>query len=125
MKKVLLSTVVALVFAAPAQACGLKCLNKKVNTLQLQLKATNQALIDLTNCLSDFPVTEYGDSTNGYVYSGVTGPFNTDALSVTVPGDAVGAWVLVDECNTQVTAAGDVPHINKMVTPILTFTAGF
>lgn len=65
-------------------------------------------------CFTEVPVTQYGDPTGTFGYSftsdGVTF-FNTTALDLTAPGDSVGAWALVDSCNTTTTATAAVRGI--------------
>jgi hypothetical protein len=73
---------------------GLGQVGKKVDTLY--------------KCLLEVPVNEYGEPEEGegYLYENSTETFQTTALDV-VPfeGEFVGAWFLIDGCNTATTAS--------------------
>jgi hypothetical protein len=84
---------------------------------QGQTIATQQQTIDglspigkkvesLYKCLFEVPVNEYGEPEegNGYLYENATETFQTTALDVVPLGESVGAWFLIDGCNTATTA---------------------
>jgi hypothetical protein len=85
---------------------------------QGQTIATQQQAIDglgpvgkkvdaLYKCLFELPISEYGDPEEGegYLYENSTETFQTTALDVPFEGEFVGAWFLIDECNTATTAS--------------------
>jgi hypothetical protein len=127
MRKLLLCAVGAALITAVAGAgsaeakCGNACLKKKLNRLttqvtQLQqtvsqqsqaITASNQALKNVTDCLGEAPLTQYGDpaGTLGYQFDNDAigsgdDPFLTTALDVTEGGDPIDGWALFDACNT-------------------------
>jgi hypothetical protein len=65
----------------------------------------------LYKCLFEVPVNEYGEpgepgEGNGYLYENATETFQTTALDVVAfEGESVGAWFLIDGCNTATTAS--------------------
>lgn len=108
----------------PAKCTTMSCVNdhlnslknitaaqaKTITTLNTRVATLTTRLNNLTGCLAEAPLTEYG-STNGsqgYWYSNdavLADAFPTTAVDFTTTGDPVDAWVFVDECNTQTTAA--------------------
>lgn len=98
-------------------------LTSEVNTLTPEVSNDHTVVGDFTSCFEELPITQYGDpaGTFGYEFSndGATN-FYTTALDATASGDAIGAWFLVDACNSQTTAstahvagrAPLAPHIN-------------
>ncbi len=92
------------------QGTTLNSLSGKVNSLSGTVATQGKKLA----CFTEVPVTQYGDPSGTFGYSftsdGVTF-FNTTALDLTAPGDTVGAWALVDSCNTTTTATAAVRGI--------------
>jgi hypothetical protein len=91
-------------------------LSGQVSSLQGQLAAADRTLGTITNCLAETPVTQYGDpsGTFGYVFSNDGfSSFFTSALDGTAPGHHVGAWFLVDSCNTRTTAVAHTAHMAR------------
>jgi hypothetical protein len=85
---------------------------------QEQAIATQQQAIDglspigkkveaLYKCLFEVPITQYGEpeAGEGYLYKNSTEEFPTTALDVPFEGESVGAWFLIDGCNTATTAS--------------------
>lgn len=127
-KLVLLSLVVVVVAAGmgaasaearvrwPAECKTFRCVNKHMNNLHARLKGqarlnrvqnrrlnNHQAIL---NCEAIIPLTQYGDpeGTFGYQFNdGVNPIFSTSALDVTADGDTVGAWFVIDTCETSTT----------------------
>lgn len=106
----LAAVVGAIAVPASAQAYNChswKCVNKALNKMQKQVTFDNRAVGVLLNCIAEVPFTSYGDpkGTFGYAYSkdGTTNHYTT-ALDLTFSGDAVGAWMLADSCNSKKTA---------------------
>ena len=60
----------------------------------------------LYECLFEVPLSEYGEPEEGegYLYENSTETFQTTALDVPFEGESVGAWFLIDGCNTATTA---------------------
>jgi hypothetical protein len=60
----------------------------------------------LYECLFEVPISEYGDpgEEEGYLYENSTETFPTTALDVPFEGEFVGAWFLIDGCNSATTA---------------------
>jgi hypothetical protein len=121
MKRIITTTAVAAVVAgltsAPAWAksCDVGCLNNKLATLNnkvatlTKVVATDTKVLQVyTSCLSEVPVTVYGDglhNTFGYSYNdGTNAPFLTSALDITQQGGQVDAWLMYDKCNKTTTA---------------------
>lgn len=81
------------------------CLQRQVNRLTSILKIDTKYMAILANCLSEVPVSDYGDQsggTFGYVYDNGDGTSqDTSAMDVTNPGTQVGAWMMTDSCNAQ------------------------
>lgn len=67
---------------------------------------TAKEMHSLVDCLAEVPLTQYGqpDGPLGYVVKyedeGIEKDGVTTALDVTYSGDGVGAWALIDSCNT-------------------------
>jgi hypothetical protein len=60
----------------------------------------------LAECLFEVPLNQYGEpGTEGYLYENATETFRTTALDVVPEGEKVGAWFLIDGCNTATTAS--------------------
>jgi hypothetical protein len=61
----------------------------------------------LSKCLFEVPISEYGEPEEGegYLYENATETFQTTALDVPFKGEFVGAWFLIDGCNTATTAS--------------------
>jgi uncharacterized Zn-binding protein involved in type VI secretion len=60
----------------------------------------------LAECLFEVPLNQYGEpGTEGYLYENATETFQTTALDVVPKGETVGAWFLIDGCNTITTAS--------------------
>jgi uncharacterized coiled-coil protein SlyX len=72
---------------------GLSQVDKKVSTL--------------FECLFEVPITEFGrpEVEEGYLYKTETETLPTTALDVPFKGEPVGAWFLIDGCNTAETAS--------------------
>lgn len=94
------------------------------------LSTVNQFVGTLKNCLSEVPITDYGDpnGTFGYVYDqGGGSTFDTTALDATASGDSVSAWVLSDQCAlaSNPTASASTAHIRfgKAVLPVTRLVA--
>ena len=94
----------------PARCHTFRCVNAHMNQLHSQLvafKRSTNAFKSSTNaflnCVDEVPLSQYGDfeGTFGYEFSndGVSTIF-TSALDVTTSGDDVGAWFIIDACNT-------------------------
>ena len=128
----------ALAIAAPAGATanchGWQCVNRQLTTLQAQVKAAdqvvladNQALESLATCIKELPVSDYGgNGSGGYVFdnTGAGTYIETSALDVTQSGDPVGAWFMVDACNSQQTASIARAHTarqHRALDPLATF----
>lgn len=102
---------------ADAKPCNLACLTKQVKTLTKQVKTLSKEVQSdttsigvLQDCVQEVGVTSYGDGetgTFGYSYNpgDGTAPYLTSAMDATNPGDPVDAWMLVDGCNTKITAS--------------------
>jgi hypothetical protein len=92
------------------QGATLNSLSGNVNSLAGTVATQGKKLA----CFTEVPVTQYGDPSGRFGYSftsdGVTF-FNTTALDLTAPGDTVGAWALVDSCDTTTTATAAVRGI--------------
>jgi hypothetical protein len=125
MKKPLTASAAVLILAASAGsaqavnchswACVNRQLKTDATTISRDAVIINQdtrALAVLSRCLTEQPLTRYGDSsagTFGYQYNDGTGPiFNTAALDVTISGTKVGGWAMFDGCNTATSPAADV-----------------
>jgi hypothetical protein len=86
-------------------------LSGQVGSIGSQASSTASTVSILTNCMSETPITQYGDGLNntfGYVWdtSGTqTSLSDTTALDATAAGDPVSAWMLYDQCNTTPTAS--------------------
>jgi hypothetical protein len=109
--------------AAAAASCStIACVEKQVTALTKQLKkdttalktanteltADHKTITALNQCLVEFPLTRYGDTTAGsfgYVFNPGSGGtnLNTTALDVTHTGTSVQAWGLLDGCNASTT----------------------
>ena len=100
------------VTAIPAQASSCRsvsCLQKQVNQLQKVVIADTKYLYAFTKCMTEVPVSEYGDGsggTFGYSYNSGNGspPALTTAVDGTNPGTNVGSWLMTDGCNSQTSA---------------------
>jgi len=119
--------------AGPAQAANCKsisCLQREVKSLTSQVKklttevkSDHKYVSSLQGCLSEAPITRYGDGTSGtygYVYNpGNNQPtFDTTALDGTASGQQVSVWAMFDHCNTQTTApARDASTRRAMAEP--------
>jgi hypothetical protein len=115
----LAAVVGAIAVPASAQAYNChswKCVNKALNKMQKQVTFDNRAVGVLLNCIAEVPFTSYGDpkGTFGYSYSkdGSTTHYTT-ALDLTYSGDAVGAWMLADSCNSKKTASIARAHVGR------------
>jgi hypothetical protein len=91
------------------QGTTLTSLSGKVNSLSGTVSTQGTKLA----CFTDTPVTQYGDpgGTFGYLFTndGISADaVDATALDVTVPGDAVDAWAVMDSCNTTPTASAAV-----------------
>ena len=89
------------------------CLNKEVKALTKVVTADTRFIGSLANCLSEIPVTQYGNpnGTYGYMYNpgASVGPaYDTTALDITNHGTPVSAWLMYDKCN-HTSAAQDHP----------------
>jgi hypothetical protein len=125
-----ISAIVGLAAAAPAGAANCKtvqCLQKQVNKLSKTVKRDKRELQSLNSCLLEAPITLYGDPSGtpgtGYEFSNDNGSssFLTQAISQPPAGGDVGAWVLVDGCNTTTTASvrhGAATRISAKDAPI-------
>lgn len=82
---------------------SLTSLSGKVDSLSGTVTSAGQLLA----CIGEVPVTEYGDPAGSFGYSYFDGmtSFDTTALDITAPGDPVGAWSVIDSCNTTPTAS--------------------
>jgi hypothetical protein len=87
----------------PARCHTFKCVNAHMNQLRSQFVTFKRSTNAFLNCEADLPLSQYGDSEGsfGYEFSndGVSTIFTT-ALDVTASGDDVGAWFIIDTCNT-------------------------
>jgi hypothetical protein len=87
----------------PARCHNFRCVNSHMNQLHSQFVRFKRSTNAFLNCEADLPLSQYGDSagTFGYEFSndGVSTIFTT-ALDVTTSGDDVGAWFIIDTCNT-------------------------
>ncbi len=72
---------------------GLGQIGKKVDTL--------------FECLFEVPLSQFGEpeEEEGYLYENATETFPTTALDVPFEGEFVGAWFLIDGCNSSITAS--------------------
>jgi hypothetical protein len=72
---------------------GLGQIGKKVDTL--------------FECLFEVPLSQFGEpeEEEGYLYENATETFPTTALDVPFEGESVGAWFLIDGCNSSTTAS--------------------
>jgi hypothetical protein len=81
-----------------------------VNARQTRRLNNHQALF---NCEEIVPLSQYGDPAGsaGYEFNDGTNPtFFTTALDVTAEGDTVGAWFIVDACETATTPRASLPR---------------
>lgn len=69
------------------------------------LGQTKEKVDALYECLFEVPVTQFGEpEEEGYLYENATETFTTTALDVPFEGEPVGAWFLIDGCNSIETA---------------------
>jgi hypothetical protein len=87
----------------PPDAHTFRCVNAHRNKLHSQFVKFKRFTNAFLNCEADIPLRQYGDSagTFGYEFSNdeVSTIFTT-ALDVTASGDDVGAWFIINTCNT-------------------------
>jgi uncharacterized coiled-coil protein SlyX len=77
--------------------------NQVISSQQNAVKKATSAIA----CMFEVPISEYGEPEEGegYLYENSTETFQTTALDVPFKGEFVGAWFLIDGCNTATTAS--------------------
>jgi len=70
------------------------------------LGAVGKKVDSLFECLFEVPVTQFGvpEKEEGYLYKNLTETVPITALDVPYEGEPIGAWFLIDGCNTIETA---------------------